>query len=293
MNNLIVKGKQNFMGKDIPVVAGGFGKSQKCISDKTVAEIHGMNVFNVRRRITDNIKRFKENIDYIDLIKRMRETQTLDLLLNLGYAKQSITQAEHIYLLSERGYAKLIKIMDTDLAWEIHDRLIDEYFQMKYQGILQQDNSRKRPALSSVNMMVKNVMSTLEKAQVEPVFVAAEVKRLYTDLGYEVKAPLVTDKETVSKLYDCTEMAKELGILSKSGLPHNQAVGDIIRKLVITDEEVITTAFSRNGHDDITVQYPPSVVDKVKAWLEENNYPTKIPYIDSKGNPKTRTVVYR
>ena len=46
----------------------------------------------------------------------------------------------------------------------------------------------QRPALSSVNMMVKKVMSTLEKAKVEPVYVAAEVKRLYTDLGYEVKA---------------------------------------------------------------------------------------------------------
>lgn len=151
----------------------------------------------------------------------------------------------------------------------------------------------KRPALSSVNMMVKNVMSTLEKAKVEPIFVAAEVKRLYTDLGYEVKAPLVTDNETMPKLYDCTEIAIELGIMSKSGLPHNQAVSDIIRKLQIKENEVKRTAFSRNGHDDVTVQYLPSVVDKVKAWLDENNYPTKIPYMDSKGNPKTRTVVYQ
>lgn len=48
---------------------------------------------------------------------------TLELLLSLGYAKQSITQAEHIYILSERGYAKLIKIMDADLAWNVHDKL--------------------------------------------------------------------------------------------------------------------------------------------------------------------------
>lgn len=142
MNKLIVKGTQNFMGKEIPVVAGGFGENAKCVSDKTVAEIHKMEMRNIRARITDNIKRFKDGIDYIDLIKRMREAQTsekqrayevstLELLQSLGYAKQSITQAEHIYLLSERGYAKLIKIMDTDLAWEIHDKLMDEYFQMR------------------------------------------------------------------------------------------------------------------------------------------------------------------
>lgn len=43
-------------------------------------------------------------------------------------------------------------------------------------------NKSNRTALSSANMMVKNVMSVLEKAKVEPVFIAAEVKRLYTDL---------------------------------------------------------------------------------------------------------------
>lgn len=150
-----------------------------------------------------------------------------------------------------------------------------------------------RTALSSANMMVKNVMSVLEKAKVEPVFIAAEVKRLYTDLGYEVKAPLVTDKETMPKLYDCTEIARELGIYSTNNNPHNQAVSVIIKKLHIPDSEIITTAFSRNGHDDVTIQYKPSVLDDVKAWLSENNYPTRIPYEDSRGNKKVCTVAYR
>ncbi len=123
---VVLKGTQEFMNKQIPVIVGGFGEDNKVVTDKMVAEIHNMNVTDVRRRITDNIKRFKESIDFIDLKQRMREMHTLDLLLKLGYSKQAITQAEHIYLLSERGYAKLIKIMDTDLAWEIHDKLIDE-----------------------------------------------------------------------------------------------------------------------------------------------------------------------
>lgn len=123
---LTLRGKQDFMGKEIPVVLGGFGECKKCLSDKTVAEIHNQPVSEIRKSIGRNIKRFKENVDYIDLRQRSNEITTLDFLLNLGYAKQSITQAEHIYILSERGYAKLIKIMDTDLAWEIHDKLIDE-----------------------------------------------------------------------------------------------------------------------------------------------------------------------
>lgn len=151
----------------------------------------------------------------------------------------------------------------------------------------------KRISLSSVNMMVKNIKETLKEAEVEPIFIAAEVKRLYTDAGYPVNAPLITDKETMPKLYDCTEIAKELGISSTSGNPHNQAVGAIIKKLHIADSEIVRTAFSRNGHDDVTTQYKPSVLEDVRQWLEDNNYPTKIPYVDSKGKAKACTVVYK
>lgn len=131
MDELKVTGKQIFSDKEIPVVVGGFGTDKKCMSDKTIAEIHSMEMFKVRERISYNIKRFMENVDFIDLKQRIREKDTLELLFASGYSKQSITQAEHIYLLSERGYAKLIKIMDSDLAWEIHDKLIDEYFQLR------------------------------------------------------------------------------------------------------------------------------------------------------------------
>lgn len=125
---LYVEGIQKFNNVNIPIVTGGFGNNNKVMSDKSIAEIHNMQNKHVREAITKNIKRFKENIDFIDLKKRA------DLLdpLKLGYSKQAITQAEHIYLLSERGYSKLIKIMDTDLAWEIHDQLIDDYFMLRY-----------------------------------------------------------------------------------------------------------------------------------------------------------------
>lgn len=131
MEQIMICGRQKFMGGEIPIVAGGFGAGKKCVSDKTIAEIHDTAEREIRRRITENIRRFKENIDFIDLKQRVGESHTLDLLQDLGYAKQSITQAEHIYLLSERGYAKLIKIMDTDLAWEIHDKLMGEYFELR------------------------------------------------------------------------------------------------------------------------------------------------------------------
>lgn len=129
-NELRVNGTQEFMGKEIRIVEGGFGEDCKVVTDKMVAEIHGMRNADIRRRINDNINRFKQGIDIIDLKGSVHVTHTLDLS-DLGYTKSAITQAENIYILSERGYAKLIKIMDTDLAWQIHDDLVDTYFTMK------------------------------------------------------------------------------------------------------------------------------------------------------------------
>ena len=60
-----------------------------------------------------NRKRFKEGIDLIDL----KSVNPIDSLLELGFSKQTIANSNNIYLLSERGYAKLIKIMDSDLVF--------------------------------------------------------------------------------------------------------------------------------------------------------------------------------
>lgn len=176
MNEIKVTGKQEFMGLDIPVVLGGFGEGKKCISDKTIAEIHGVKVFHVRELIGNNIKRFTEGVDYIDMKKRigtddtlcderMHETQTLELLLSLGYAKQSITQAEHIYILSERGYAKLIKIMDTDLAWEVHDKLMDEYFELRDEKVKMDNLSPELRLLINMEMEQKRQAAVLAEVK--------------------------------------------------------------------------------------------------------------------------------
>ena len=183
------------------------------------------------------------------------------------------------------------KSLTDDLSWKVQRQLVSSYF--KKEATPQKPKEAKRIPLSSINMMVKNIKEAFKEAEVEPIFIAAEMQRIYTDSGYPVKAPLLTDKETMPKLYDCTEMAKELGIYSASDKPHNQAVSAIIKKLHIPASEIVTTAFSRNGHEDVTIQYKPSVVEDVKLWLAENNYPTKIPYTDFKGNPKTCTVMYK
>lgn len=149
----------------------------------------------------------------------------------------------------------------------------------------------KKEKLQSVNKAVSNIDRIFTKAGIEPIYIAAEAKRLYSEAGYEINIPLITDN-TMQKLWDCTSIAKELGITSESGRPHDKAVSAIIQKLDIFENEVVRTAYSRNGHDGVTVQYKDSVFSKVKEWLEENGYPTVVELRLSNGNINKCRVVY-
>jgi len=190
---------------------------------------------------------------------------------------------------------KLTGIKGTEFTAKYINRFHDMEDSIR-EGIpkMEKSSDPKRPALSSVNMAAKIMKDTYKAAGVNSTFIAVAVSNLYkNEAGIDFGIPLITDKMDMPKLYDCTEIAKELGIYSTSGKPHNQAVSAIIRKLHIEESEIVTTAFSRNGHDDVTIQYKPSVFEDVKLWLAENNYPMKIHYTDSKGNSKTCYVTYK
>lgn len=268
-----------------------------------IFEGHEVEVFELNGTVLFNPYHVGECLELSDsavrnYLAKMNEKQAV-ILKNSDVRDKDIRKLNNAgeKFITESGVYKLVFKSRKPNAEAFTDWVTDEVLPtLRKTGSYEMPKAKKsrsnRTALSSANMMVKNVMSVLEKAKVEPVFIAAEVKRLYTDLGYEVKAPLITDKETMPKLYDCTEIARELGIYSANNNPHNQAVSVIIKKLHIPDSEIITTAFSQNGHDGITIQYKPSVLDDVKAWLSENNYPARIPYVDSKGNKKACTVMY-
>ena len=130
MSNLLVKGKTTICGIEVPVVYGGFGKNQKVMLAKTVAEIHNIELKvvnqNIKRHINDGY--FKEGVDFIDFKKSVTSS---DPLLQLGFSKQSIANSKNIYLLSQQGYTLLLKLMDSELALKQYKEVIDEYFKLK------------------------------------------------------------------------------------------------------------------------------------------------------------------
>jgi len=121
-------GTTTICGVSVPKIAGGFGEDKKAMLAKTIAEIHGKQLMHVNEAINNNRSRFKDGIDIIDL----KGTEfAIGLVDSEIMTRNSLNAANNIYLLSERGYAKLLKIFDDDLAWDKYEAILDEYFHMR------------------------------------------------------------------------------------------------------------------------------------------------------------------
>lgn len=192
------------------------------------------------------------------------------------------------YLLTRDGFSLLAMGFTGAKALEWKLKFIDAFNKMEEtikSGALPEAKP-KRPALGSINVAVKNIMTVYNAAGVDPRFTATAVTKLYEEMA-DIKLIPPIQEEPTEMIYDKTNIAKLLGVLSSASLPHPSAIGAIITKLDISDDEKVKVPYDRHGHSGFDYQYKPSVVDKVKRWLEENNFPPKI-----EGYGKSYTVKY-
>ncbi|MEO3216685.1 ORF6N domain-containing protein [Romboutsia sp. 1001216sp1] len=128
INEIQVLGTQEFMGKQVPVIEGGFGIGQKVVLAKTVAEIHEQRLDKVNELINNNIDEFEEGIDFLDLKVTLGKGYNFE---ELGFNKMQVAKAKNIYILSEQGYMCLISFMKTEKAKELRKKFRREYFSMR------------------------------------------------------------------------------------------------------------------------------------------------------------------
>lgn len=127
MKDLKVIGKEQVAGYEFTGIEGGFGDGTRGMLVRDIAEIHNKPTYVINQAINMNIKRFTDGVDIVNL-------KTKDVVINLvdnGFSQNAINRSKYIYLLSERGYSKLLKILEDDTAWDIYDKFVDGYFNMR------------------------------------------------------------------------------------------------------------------------------------------------------------------
>lgn len=160
---------------------------------------------------------------------------------------------------------------------EVADKLVQ--YQLKAQKVLADaflhhkapSAKSKYRALPPVNHSVEILQKAWLAAGVDQKRAAAAVsgiyKQVYGDLGIDIPgAPVECDKT-----YDKGQIAKALGVYSKSGKPHSQAIAAIIRTMNIPADLIEHSPFAANGHSDDYDRYKAPVLDMVRNWLASQN----------------------
>ena len=208
-NELKINGLVNIDGMEFHDIEGGFGEGKKAMLVKEIANIHKKQFKHVNEAINKNKERFKNNIDVVDL--KSVDLIDRDLLKELGFSNSSIANAKNIYLLSERGYSKLLKILEDDIAWEQYDKLVDGYFNM-------------REKLKKISPKQQLQLTILNGGELEKIQALGEYTNLITEEAtrplldkIEEDKPLVTFADRIMKKGDNILVRELAKIISDEG----------------------------------------------------------------------------
>ena len=280
MKELIIKGIQEFMGKEIPVIEGGFGERQKVMLAKTIAEIHKTKVDKVNELINNHLDEFEFGVDILNL-KGNKNFETL-AKGNEIYTQNALNKAKYIYLLSEQGYMLLVGFMKTDKAKEIRKQLRREYFAMR-EVINSKDQLRANLLLSIYNGGQAGIIASHKLAELE---VEEAMKPLVETI--QVLSPMA-EKYNIfidnEGLTDVNSLAKNLaiknlgrnnfykylrnkGLLQKDNCPYQRYVNDELFVLKPAGSYIVGEDTIQNYKTYITTKG----VNKIIDMLIEDQY---------------------
>ncbi|MCU9810046.1 MAG: ORF6N domain-containing protein [Paraclostridium dentum] len=175
-----VVGVQAFLGKDIPIIEGGFGEGEKVVLAKTIAEIHEVELRDINKLINNHLDEFEEGIDILDL--KYNEDFAV-IAKNSGlYTQNGINASANIYLLSEQGYHALVSLMRTEKSKEIRRKLRREYFAMR--KVIKEESSKLDELSPQLQLLIgmeleqKKLKKQLDEVNHHALEAEAEIKEI-------------------------------------------------------------------------------------------------------------------
>jgi hypothetical protein len=278
MNNLAVKGELEVCGVTVPNINGGFGIDKKSMLAKHIAEIHEKKLIHVNEVINENIHRFKESIDVINI--KSHDEIVIALTDNKILTKMQVSKAKSIYLLSERGYAKLIKLFNDDKSWELYDQMLDEYFDL-------------REGNSNIEPINNTPMSQLEIAQIAINQLVQHEKKFEEMNNKFTRLETEFNKESTIEGYKSNDnLARKFNLFSANDKPHFGFLDAIAKHLRIYKSEIgysdeyikARREVLHGGTTGVAVYYSNKAIELISDFLKSEFKPTSHLY---KRKPKT------
>lgn len=148
----------------------------------------------------------------------------------------------------------------------------------------------KRPSLTAVTSAAKFLTELAGEAGCDRKIQLLAAKSFYNTNGYSYQLEIGADKQ----YWDTVHIARQVGICVKSsGKPADKAVNEIIRRIGVTEEDYTDTWESKGNWQGTVRKYSDSVIDRVKCWIADNDYPEDIDYRQNNGEMKAWHVTYQ
>ena len=273
MNSLKILGQEKVGNFEFTGIEGGFGEGKKSMLVKDIAEIHNQPVKEINRRINNNRNRFKDGIDIIDFLSGSEPLRKIAQENNWIGSNRT----QNVYLLSERGYSKLLKILEDDTAWEIYDQLVDNYFAMR-----QSIESENKALLADKRLEIMEQNAATRRAQLMYKIAMATKSQRHRELmlnraGKELVGEMVIPAMEVESVeYTASEVAEKLGVLTKAGKPYPAKVGEYANRIGLKAEQPEQNKYGRwiiskskySAKEVAQWVYFEAGVQKLKEYLE-------------------------
>ncbi|CNC27532.1 ORF6N domain-containing protein [Yersinia similis] len=124
------------------------------ITTELLAQLYGTDVSNIKMNYSRNQTRFEDGKHYFKLVG----DDLKNLRITFGYSQIS-PKTRSLILWTERGAAHHAKILETDQAWEVFEKLEDCYFS--------QNKEHRSPSLQQIpNRLSYSFLTTVREGKV-------------------------------------------------------------------------------------------------------------------------------
>ncbi|EIL7865041.1 phage antirepressor KilAC domain-containing protein [Escherichia coli] len=232
----------------------------RVVTTKTLARGYGVDEANIRNNLSRNLDRFEEGKHYFLLTAlKLREFKNrVTGSYSVGKNARSLT------LWTERGAARMSKIVDTNEAWAFFEKLEDSYFRQKEQQPVAIPQTLPEALRLAAELAEQKQLLEQKAHQLNQQLVAAAPKVDFADRVSGAKGILIGNFAKVVGLKQNALFAwlRGNGILIASGGRKNVPFQQYINAGYFTVKEVVL-----DDEDGYQIRLTPQLTGKGQQWL--------------------------
>ncbi|EEY4168877.1 phage antirepressor Ant [Escherichia coli] len=232
----------------------------RVVTTETLARGYGVDEANIRNNLSRNLDRFEEGKHYFLLTGlKLREFKNrVTGSYSVGKNARSLT------LWTERGAARMSKIVDTNEAWAFFEKLEDSYFRQKEQQPVAVPQTLPEVLRLAAELAEQKQLLEQKAHQLNQQLVAAAPKVDFADRVSGAKGILIGNFAKVVGLKQNALFAwlRGNGILIASGGRKNVPFQQYINAGYFTVKEVVL-----DDEDGYQIRLTPQLTGKGQQWL--------------------------